>query len=57
LIFYKRAIPKVGWDTYKTINLKYANQIVCQKNLNDSTEVTFDTFKQMADSTKIETQN
>ena len=57
LIFYKRAIPMVGWDTYKTINLKYANQIVCQKNLNDSTEVTFDTFKQMADSTKIETQN
>lgn len=57
LIFYKRAIPKVGWDTYKTINLKYANQIVCQKNLNDSTEVTFDTLKQMADSTKIETQN
>jgi cell division protein FtsQ len=33
LMFYKNALPKVGWDAYKTINLKYANQIVCEKNL------------------------
>lgn len=32
LAFYKQAMPKVGWNTYKTINLKYTNQIVCEKN-------------------------
>ena len=31
LIFYKKALPQVGWDTYKTISIKYANQIVCEK--------------------------
>jgi cell division protein FtsQ len=31
LAFYKQAMPKVGWDTYKTINIKYTNQIVCEK--------------------------
>jgi len=35
LIFYKKAMPQVGWDTYKTINIKYTNQIVCEKR--DST--------------------
>ncbi len=35
-IFYKRAIPVVGWDAYKTINIKYSNQIVCEKNIVDS---------------------
>jgi len=57
LVFYKKAIPKVGWDTYKTINLKYANQIVCEKNIIDSTKITIDINKQIADSTKTETQN
>lgn len=33
LTFYKEALPKTGWDAYKTISLKYANQIVCEKNL------------------------
>lgn len=33
LVFYKKAMPIVGWDTYKTINLKYANQIVCERNI------------------------
>ncbi len=37
LLFYKKALPKVGWNTYKTINLKYANQIVCEKTDADST--------------------
>ncbi|HEY1024713.1 MAG TPA: cell division protein FtsQ [Sphingobacteriaceae bacterium] len=32
LMFYKKALPVAGWDAYKTINLKYANQIVCVKN-------------------------
>lgn len=36
LAFYKQAMPKVGWDTYKTINIKYTNQIVCEKNKIDS---------------------
>ncbi|TKC08213.1 cell division protein FtsQ [Pedobacter polaris] len=31
LAFYKQAMPKVGWNVYKTINLKYYNQIVCEK--------------------------
>jgi cell division protein FtsQ len=39
LVFYKKAIPKVGWDTYKSISLKYANQIICEKNITDSTGV------------------
>lgn len=37
LVFYKKAMPKLGWDTYKSINLKYANQIICEKNIADST--------------------
>ncbi|MBC7418689.1 MAG: cell division protein FtsQ [Pedobacter sp.] len=36
LLFYKKAMPEVGWDTYKTINVKYTNQIVCVKR--DSSE-------------------
>ncbi|CAM4395679.1 Cell division septal protein FtsQ [Pedobacter westerhofensis] len=36
LAFYKKAMPQVGWDTYKTINIKYSNQIVCEKNNPDS---------------------
>ena len=36
LTFYKKAMPQVGWDTYKTINVKYTNQIVCEKNKPDS---------------------
>ncbi|WP_412467688.1 cell division protein FtsQ [Pedobacter sp. KLB.chiD] len=37
LLFYKKAMPQVGWDTYRTINIKYTNQIVCEKR--DSTEL------------------
>jgi len=32
LIFYKKALPQVGWDAYKTINIKYAGQVVGVKN-------------------------
>jgi cell division protein FtsQ len=56
-VFYKKAIPKVGWDTYKTINLKYANQIVCEKNIIDTSKIMIDISKQIADSTLTETQN
>lgn len=37
LIFYKKAMPQVGWEAYKTINVKYTNQVVCQRR--DSTEI------------------
>ena len=57
LVFYKKAIPKVGWDTYKTINLKYTNQIVCEKNIIDSSKIIIDISKQIADGTLTETQN
>ncbi len=30
-LFYEQAIPKVGWEKYGVINLKYKNQIVCTK--------------------------
>jgi cell division protein FtsQ len=32
LAFYKKALPQAGWDTYKIINIKYANQVVGVKN-------------------------
>lgn len=35
-IFYKKAIPAVGWNAYKTINIKYCNQVICEKNSTDS---------------------
>jgi cell division protein FtsQ len=53
LVFYKKAIPKVGWDAYKTINLKYANQIICEKNIIDSTVVAMAQVKQALDSTLV----
>ena len=31
-IFYERTIPQFGWDSYKSINLKYKKQIVATKN-------------------------
>lgn len=34
--FYNKAMPKVGWYTYKTINIKYTNQVVCERNKIDS---------------------
>jgi len=32
LAFYKQALPQVGWDAYKLISIKYANQIIGVKN-------------------------
>ncbi len=37
LVFYKQAIPRVGWNAYKSVNLKFKNQIVCERS--DSTLV------------------
>jgi len=31
LVFYKQGLNKVGWSKYKTLNLKYKNQVVCSK--------------------------
>jgi len=31
-IFYKQALPQAGWDKYKVINIKYANQVVGVKS-------------------------
>ena len=33
-LFYEQVIPKMGWEKYSVINLKYKNQIVCTKNKN-----------------------
>ncbi|HCQ29109.1 MAG TPA: hypothetical protein DIU39_02410 [Flavobacteriales bacterium] len=30
-LFYKKAMKNIGWDKYRTINLKYKNQVVCTK--------------------------
>lgn len=31
MIFYKEGLSKVGWNKYKSINLKFENQIICTK--------------------------
>ena len=31
ILFYKRSLIHGGWDKYKTLSLKYSNQIVCTK--------------------------
>jgi cell division protein FtsQ len=30
-IFYNKGIKKAGWDKYRTINLKYKDQVICEK--------------------------
>jgi len=56
LVFYKKAMPKVGWDTYKSINLKYANQIVCEKNTIDTNKIATGISQPLTDSIKLESQ-
>jgi len=31
-LFYRKGLPKVGWERYSQISLKFENQIVCTKN-------------------------
>ena len=31
LAFYRRGMPRAGWDTYSRISLKYRGQVVCTK--------------------------
>ena len=30
-LFYKQVVPKMGWEKYSIINLRFKNQIVCTK--------------------------
>jgi cell division protein FtsQ len=30
-IFFKDGLNKIGWEKYKTVNVKYTNQVVCTK--------------------------
>lgn len=30
-VFYREAMPKAGWDRYKTVNIEYKGQVVCQR--------------------------
>jgi len=32
MVFYEKAIPEVGWNKYKAIDLEYNGQIICKKN-------------------------
>ena len=32
LVFYKKALSRVGWEKYSVINLKYKDQVVCTRN-------------------------
>ncbi|HEX7367000.1 MAG TPA: cell division protein FtsQ [Pelobium sp.] len=50
LVFYKKAIPMVGWGAYSTINLKFKGQIVCTKA--DSISVKKKPIEQKPDSTQ-----
>ena len=66
LVFYKKVIPAVGWDAYNMINIKYANQVVCVKNVVDSSLVIsttkpapaarIDTLKKIQDTVKTVTR-
>lgn len=54
LLFYKKALPQAGWDTYSSINLKFKGQIVCEKR--DSTLLAKPSLKMDSiDSSKINT--
>lgn len=56
--FYKQALPKVGWAAYKTINIKYTNQVIGIKNtkadsLNAVTPVLTDSATLKKDTSQI----
>lgn len=38
--FYTQALPKVGWDKYKALNVKYTNQVIGIKNEDSKTDTT-----------------
>lgn len=54
LVFYQKALPKVGWQTYHTINVKFKGQLVCSRrdkaelpviSLSDSLTMNTDTLE------------
>ncbi|MBA3648086.1 MAG: hypothetical protein H0W62_05975 [Chitinophagales bacterium] len=47
-IFYKEGMDRLGWPDYKTINLKYTNEVFCEKR----DPVKTGTFLAQRDSTK-----
>lgn len=52
-VFYKKALPYAGWETYSSVNLKFSGQVVCQKS--DSTLVRIaDEKKRQRDSIRRE---
>lgn len=52
-VFYKKALPYAGWETYSSVNLKFSGQVVCQKS--DSTLVRIaDEKKRQTDSIRRE---
>lgn len=59
LAFYKQALPKVGWDAYKLINIKYANQIIGVKNTKADSlrmkqvKITADSIKKVTKDTSL----
>jgi cell division protein FtsQ len=32
LTFYRKGMPRAGWNTYSKVSLKFRNQVVCTKN-------------------------
>jgi cell division protein FtsQ len=52
LVFYKKALPQVGWDAYKTINIKYSNQII---GIKSTKEDSLRLSKPVVDSTQLKT--
>ena len=55
LVFYKKAIPMVGWEAYTAVNLKFKDQIVCTRS--DSTLVKKKPVEIQPDSIQQEQQN
>ena len=53
LVFYKKALPQVGWDAYKEINIKYANQVIGVRNENIKKD-SLQAKKASVDSAKME---
>lgn len=62
LVFYQKAMPKVGWQTYHTINVKFKGQLVCSRRdkaelpiiqLNDSLALKVDSTQQKIEDKKL----
>lgn len=49
-MFYKKALPLVGWNTYKTINIKYTNQVIGVRDPDSIKVKTVETVPKKAES-------